>query len=93
MNVNVNLNLLGILDIKRRELSLDLPTNATLNEAIDAIDQYNPGFKDAITSRDGAISSQFVFFINGRNAAHLEGRVTKMGGGDVINVIPAIAGG
>lgn len=93
MNVSVRLNLLGLLDIKRGELSLDLPPNATLDLAIDAIEKHNPGFKEAVAGRDGVISSQFVFFINGRNAVHLEGRATKLSIDDVINVIPAIAGG
>jgi molybdopterin synthase sulfur carrier subunit len=93
MNIDVRLNLLGVLDIRLSELTLDVPPDATVATLIDLIDQHNPGFKATLTSDDGGISSQFVFFINGRNAVHLDGIRTRLSAGDVANVIPAIAGG
>lgn len=93
MIIDVRLNLLGVLDIKLGDLSIDAPRDATVATLIDLIDQHNPGFKTALTSESGTISSQFVFFINGRNAVHLDGMGTKLNAGDEVNVIPAIAGG
>jgi molybdopterin synthase sulfur carrier subunit len=93
MSIDVKLNLLGVLDVRQGELFLDLPPDTTLGTVIEMIDQHNPGFKEAVIGSDGGISPQFVFFVNGRNANHLAGNGTRLNGGDVINVIPAIAGG
>lgn len=93
MIIDVRLNLLGVLDIKQSELAIDAAITATVATLIDLIDQHNPGFKAALTNGNGDISSQFVFFINGRNAVHLDGMSTRLNAGDVVNVIPAIAGG
>jgi molybdopterin synthase sulfur carrier subunit len=93
MIIDVRLNLLGVLDTRMCELSIDTPQDTTVATLIGLIDQHNPGFKTALTNENGVISSQFVFFINGRNAVQLDGMGTKLSAGDVVNVIPAIAGG
>ena len=93
MIIDVRLNLLGVLGIKQSELTIDAPADATVATLISLIDEPNPGFAAALTNGDGGISSQFVFFINGRNAVYLDGMRTKLNEGDAVNVIPAIAGG
>lgn len=93
MSINVKLNLLGALDVKQDELSLDPTPEMTLDKVIEVIDRHNPGFQEAVIGPDGGIAPQFVFFVNGRNVAHLAGKATKLSDGDVVNVIPAIAGG
>lgn len=93
MNIDVRLTLLGVLDIKQSELAIDAPADATVATLIGLIDQHNPGFTAALTSDDGHLSPQFVFFINGRNAVRLDGMMTRLNAGDFVNVIPAIAGG
>lgn len=93
MNIDVRLNLLGVLGIKQSELAIDTPAGATVATLIRLIDQHNPGFAAALTNNDGGISSQFVFFINGRNVVLIDGMKTRLSAGDVVNVIPAIAGG
>ena len=93
MNINIRLNLLGVLDLKQSELDLDIVAGTTVATLLDLIDQHNPGFREALTGKDGGISGQFVFFINGRNAMQLEGMKTVLVAGDAVNVIPAIAGG
>jgi molybdopterin synthase sulfur carrier subunit len=93
MNINIRLNLLGVLDLKQSELDLDVPSGANVATLLELIDQHNPGFRAALTAENGGISNQFVFFINGRNVMQLEGMKTVLAAGDAINVIPAIAGG
>ena len=93
MNIDVRLNLLGVLGIKQSELAIDTPADATVATLIRLIDQHNPGFAAALTNDDGGISSQFVFFINGRNVVLIDGMKTRLNAGDIVNVIPAIAGG
>ncbi|NMF88967.1 MoaD/ThiS family protein [Aromatoleum petrolei] len=93
MKIDVRLNLLGVLGIKQSELALDAPADTTVASLIGLIDQHNPGFAAALSTDDGDLSPQFVFFVNGRNAVSLDGMKTRLSAGDVINVIPAIAGG
>lgn len=93
MSIEVTLNLLGAIPVKRSDLVVDSAQVATLAVLIDRIDSQNPGFKDAVIDRNGDISPRFVFFINGRNSAYLAGTRTPLVSGDVVNVIPAIAGG
>lgn len=93
MNIGVTLNLLGALDIKLSNLTVAAPPDTTVALLIDLIDEHNPGFRTGIRSPKGDISPQFIFFINGRNAANLDGAKTRLNDGDVVNVIPAIAGG
>jgi len=91
--IQVKLNLLGVLSLKQDELLLDTPQSTTLEALIEMIDWHNPGFRCAVLEQDRSISPQFVFFVNGRNALHLKGKDTELNAGDVVNVIPAIAGG
>ena len=95
MKIAVTLNLLGYqsLDIKQGEMALELAQGTTVAALIGLIDEQNPGFKAALFDAGGNLSKQFVFFINGRNAVHLSGASTILSPGDVVNVIPAIAGG
>ena len=93
MNINVRLNLLGVLDLRQSELDLDVAAGTTVATLLELIDQRNPGFRAALTGEDGAISKQFVFFVNGRNVVQLQGMQTAIAAGDAVNVIPAIAGG
>jgi len=93
LNINIRLNLLGVLDLKQNELDLDIAAETTVETLLELIDRHNPGFRAALTGEDGTISRQFVFFINGRNVMQLEGMKTVLAAGDAINVIPAIAGG
>ncbi len=93
MNIDVRLNLLGVLGIDQSELAIDTPADATVATLISLIDQHNPGFAAAVTNDAGGLSPQFVFFINGRNVVLVDGMNTRLNAGDVVNVIPAIAGG
>lgn len=93
MSIAVRLNLLGALEVRDSDLIVDASQVGTLDVLIDTIDRRNPGFKEAIVDRSGEISPRFVFFINGRNSAYLAGTKTRLVAGDVVNVIPAIAGG
>jgi len=95
MNITVTLNLLGIplLDVKQSRMTLTVEEKMTMADLIDLIDQRNPGFKQVISDEDGNISKQFVFFINGRNISYMKGMNSELSQDDVVNVIPAIAGG
>lgn len=95
MDITVTLNLLGVpsFDVRESEMAFSLAAKATVADLLLLIEQRNPGFTQAVTADDGNISKQFVFFVNGRNIYHLNGTSTELSPNDVVNVIPAIAGG
>jgi molybdopterin converting factor small subunit len=94
MNVTVTLNTdIPLVNITEGNFSLDLEEYATMTDVIEMIDAKNPGFKEAVVVGTGEISKQFLIFINGDNIEHKDGLATGLNPDDVINVIPAIAGG
>jgi len=95
MTVTVTLNLLGLrpFQVLEETMSFDAAALPTLGHAIDRIDGRNPGFRVAVVDDMGRLSRQFAFLINGMNADFSGGAAAPLAAGDVINVIPAIAGG
>ena len=74
-------------------MELVVERQPTLAEVIALIDARNPGARAAIQDASGALSSRFAVLINGDNAHYRGGVGTLLNPGDVINVIPAVAGG
>lgn len=95
MNITVTLNLLGIstLNVQQSDMALNVAEKTTIADLLVLIEQRNPGFTQAVTAEDGSISRQFVLFVNGRNIYHMDGMNTELSPDDVVNMIPAIAGG
>jgi molybdopterin converting factor small subunit len=94
MNVTVTLNTdIPVVRVTEGNIILDLDENATMADLIEMIDGKNPGFKEAVVVGASEISKQFLIFINGDNIEHKNGLATRLNSDDVVNVIPAIAGG
>ncbi|WP_096700843.1 MoaD/ThiS family protein [Magnetospirillum sp. 15-1] len=95
MSITVTLNLLGVRPFQLLEetMSFDESEAPTLADLIGRVDQRNPGFSAAMLDDAGRLSRQFAFLINGLNAEYSGGTAAPLAAGDVINVIPAIAGG
>lgn len=54
--------------------------------------QYGAAFANRIFEGD-EISSTMLFFINGRDIAHLKGIDSPLSGDDVVAIFPMVAGG
>lgn len=95
MSITVTLNLLGIRAFRVREeiMTFDAASLATLGHLIELVDQRNPGFKGAVLAGPDRLSRQFAVLINGMNAEYSGGTAAPLTARDVVNVIPAIAGG
>ena len=94
MKINVTLNLfIPSVEVKEKNLNLDVDENSTISDLIDMVDKINSGFKNAIMDNKNEISKQFLFFINGNNIAYKDGLETVLHSNDEVNVISAIAGG
>jgi MoaD family protein len=55
--------------------------------------EYGESLKEEILDEDGKLKKHYRIVVNGRNINILEGFQTKLNDGDIIALMPAIAGG
>jgi len=72
------------------ELSVEA---ATVGGAINRIGANRPALLSRIVTPEGELRPYVNVFVGERNARHLEGLNTPLAEGDVIAIIPAVAGG
>jgi molybdopterin converting factor small subunit len=66
---------------------------STLGELIQNVDRAHPGFASQLLEPSGA-QRQFVnIYVNDEDVRYLEGLETRVEEGDVISILPAVAGG
>jgi molybdopterin converting factor small subunit len=66
---------------------------ATLRELIDNVEQRHPGFAGQLLDPAGS-QRQFVnIYVNDDDVRYLKGLDTPVAEGDVISILPAVAGG
>jgi len=66
---------------------------STLRELISNVDQRHPGFAGQLLEPDGE-QRQFVnIYVNDEDVRYLKGLDTPVAEGDVVSILPAVAGG
>ncbi len=66
---------------------------STLRELIANVDEGHPGFAGQLLENDG-VQRRFVnIYLNDEDVRYLKGLDTPVDGGDVISILPAVAGG
>lgn len=95
MRLTVTVNLLGmrLFEVKKDRLELSVEGEPSLSQIFDLVEAENPGFRQAILDGAGGLSKRIAVLINGDNAQYRGGLEVKMQADDVINIIPAVAGG
>jgi MoaD family protein len=66
---------------------------ATLRELIEDVDQRHPGFAGQLLESDGGQRRFVNIYVNDEDIRYLRGLDTPVDGGDVISILPAVAGG
>jgi sulfur-carrier protein len=67
-------------------------SGATLAEVIDSVEAGHPGIKDRLV--DGSDLRRFInVYVNDEDVRFLSGLGTQVSDGDVVVVLPAVAGG
>jgi molybdopterin converting factor small subunit len=67
-------------------------TGTTLSEVIESVEAANPGIKERIV--DGGDLRRFInVYVNDEDVRFLGGLDTEVADGDVVVVLPAVAGG
>jgi molybdopterin synthase sulfur carrier subunit len=66
---------------------------ATLRELIDNVEQRHPGFAGQLLETDGAQRRFVNIYVNDEDIRYLNGLDTPVDAGDVISILPSVAGG
>jgi molybdopterin converting factor small subunit len=66
---------------------------STLRELIDDVDQRHPGFAGQLLEATGTQRRFVNIYVNDEDVRYLNGLDTPVDGGDVVSILPAVAGG
>ncbi len=66
---------------------------STLGEALDKLDRLCPGITDRLFDEKRNLRGFINFYINEDDVRSLKGRESSLKEGDVITIVPALAGG
>lgn len=72
------------------ELAVDA---STVGEALGRIGEHRPALLSRILTPEGELRPYVNVFVGDRNARRLQGLHTPLADGDVVSIIPAVAGG
>ncbi|TXF12393.1 ubiquitin-like small modifier protein 1 [Pelomicrobium methylotrophicum] len=68
-------------------------TAATVGEALQALGRRYEGLLPRVLGPDGELRQFVNVFVAGRNVRSLSGLATPIADGDVVSIVPAVAGG
>ncbi len=74
----------------KKEVSAE---GATLKEVIEDLERQFPGMKERLCDEEGNLRRFINFFVNDEDVRFLEGENTPLKEGDIVSIVPAIAGG
>ncbi len=66
---------------------------SSIGELIEKLEEEFPGIKERLVEPNGEIRKFVNFFVNDEDIRFLNGKDTQLKDGDVVSIIPAIAGG
>jgi molybdopterin synthase sulfur carrier subunit len=66
---------------------------ATIAEVLQDLDRHHPGFKRQIFDEQGNLHQFINVYRNGEDIRYLGQLSTEIGAGDVVAILPAVAGG
>jgi len=65
----------------------------TVKEAIEKLEEQYPGFKERLLDENGELRRFVNLYLNDEDIRFLKGVDTELKDGDVLSIVPAIAGG
>jgi sulfur-carrier protein len=65
----------------------------TIRELIDDVAGRYPEFREKVVSGDGGLHRFINIYANDEDVRYLDGLDTKVADGDVVSILPAVAGG
>jgi molybdopterin synthase sulfur carrier subunit len=64
-----------------------------LRNVIDTLSETHPGLRDQLLAEGGELHRFINVYVNDEDVRYLEGLDTKLSDGDVVAILPAVAGG
>ncbi len=64
-----------------------------IREAIERLEELYPGFKERLLDEQGEVRKFVNLYLNDEDIRFLQGLDTQLKEGDVLSIVPAIAGG
>lgn len=74
-----------------REVELDSASN--LRTMVNKLERYYPGIGGRIVDDQGNIRAHVNVFVNSENSRELKNENTPLRDGDVVHILPSVAGG
>ena len=65
----------------------------TIGEILEQVNSQHPGFKEQITMSDGSLHRFVNIYVNDEDIRYLQSLETPVKEGDVVSILPALAGG
>ncbi len=66
---------------------------ATVGEVLQALESTHPGLAGQVLTADGSLHRFVNVYLNDDDVRYLERLDTKVSDGDVVSILPAVAGG
>jgi sulfur-carrier protein len=66
---------------------------STIGEVLDQVNAQHPGFREQITMEDGSLHRFVNIYVNDEDIRFLQSLDTPVNEGDVVSILPALAGG
>jgi MoaD family protein len=66
---------------------------ATIGEVLEGVNERFPGFREQITMEDGSLHRFVNIYINDEDIRFMQQLDTPVESGDVVSILPALAGG
>ena len=66
---------------------------STVGEVLEKINAQYPGFREQITMEDGSLHRFVNIYINDEDIRFMQSLDTPVNAGDVVSILPALAGG
>ena len=66
---------------------------ATIKALLEDLDGRHGGLRDAVTTADGSLARFVNVYLNDEDVRFLDGIDTALSDGDVVSILPAVAGG
>ena len=74
------------------ERQVEVP-GGTVSEVLDALYELHPAVRTQLQTAEGELHRFVNVYLNDEDIRYLEGLDTKLADGDVLSILPAVAGG
>ncbi len=81
------------LTASQAEINCDAASVKDVKQLIEALDQSYPQIKQRLCDDQGKLRRFVNFYVNDEDIRFLENEATPLKDGDVLSIVPAIAGG